>query len=179
MMKITKSRFSIIQLSEHKKHKVPIKKKSEQISRLRKKSKKELAGKNGASVIDPSVQRLIEQSSLDLNTQYKQLHEHEKNWLRKIIAEDRLRYCNIVASLKPIIDEELDMVSELSLVEEIMQKLGTVTANPADMTMDITDQFIDDAANGFGSGMGSRKSSMCSISSVSSSIPQSPSRYGK
>ena len=66
------------------------------------------------------------------------------------------------------------MVSELALVEEIMQKLGTVTNNPADT--EITDQFIDDAANGFGSGMGSRKSSMCSISSVSSSIPQSPSR---
>ena len=125
------------------------------------------------------MQRLIEQSSRDLNTQYQQLHEHEKNSLRKIIGEDRLRYCNIVASLKPIIDEELGMVSELALVEEIMQKLGAVTGNPAEMTMEITDQFIDDAANGFGSGMGSRKSSMCSISSVSSSIPQSPSRYGK
>ena len=67
------------------------------------------------------------------------------------------------------------MVSELALVEEIMQKLGTVTSNPMTDT-EITDQFIDDAANGFGSGMGSRKSSMCSISSVSSSIPQSPSR---
>ena len=78
-----------------------------------------------------------------------------------------------MASLKPIIDEELGMVSELALVEEIMQKLGTVTNNP---DTEITDQFIDDAANGFGSGMGSRKSSMCSISSVASSIPQSPSR---
>ena len=88
--------------SEHKKQKVPIKKKSEQISRLRKKAKKDIKGQN---LMDPSVQRLIEQSSRDLNTQYKQLHGHEKNSLRKIICEDRLRYCNIVASLKPIIGQ--------------------------------------------------------------------------
>ena len=88
--------------SEHKKLKVPIKKKSEQISRLRKKAKKDIKGGSG-SLMDPSVQRLIEQSSRDLNTQYKQLHGHQKNSLRKIISEERLRYCNIVASLKPII----------------------------------------------------------------------------
>ena len=69
---------------------MPIKKKSEQISRLRKKAKKDIKG--GSSLMDPSVQRLIEQSSRDLNTQYKQLHGYEKNFLRKIITEERLRY---------------------------------------------------------------------------------------
>ena len=163
--------------------------------RLRKKAKKDLRGSGVSSaatsggsgntpqiLIDPSVQRLIDQSTRDLNNHYRQLCDHEKKCLRHVIMEERHRYCNLVASLKPIIDEEMGMLSELASVEDIMQKLGSVATNPEEI---ITDQFIDDAAlSGGGSGaplvyatppatpspsMGSRKSSMCSIASIASS----------
>ena len=104
-----------------------------------------------------------------------------------------------MASLKPIIDEELGMLSELASIEDVMQKLGRVTTNP-DLLPEAAEQVIDDAAsyevNGgsslclatppstpSGSQMGSRQSSMCSIASISSArpeseclIPMSPSR---
>jgi len=177
---------------EYKRYRSYIKKKSDQVLRLRKKAKKDVRG-SSCSLTDPSVQRLIEQTSRDLNNHYKQLSDHEKKCLRRILTEERHRYCNLVASLKPIIDEELGMLSELASVEDVMQKLGNVTTNPDEYL--ITDQFIDDAAQGGGPlvyatppttpspSMGSRKSSMCSIASISSSTsmsqqqqPLSPSR---
>ena len=40
-----------------------------------------------------------------------------------------------MASLKPIIDEELGMLSELASVEDVMQKLGNVTTNPDEVNL--------------------------------------------
>ena len=53
----------------------------------------------------------------------------------RILTEERHRYCNLVASLKPIIDEELGMLSELASVEDVMQKLGNVTSNPDEVNL--------------------------------------------
>ena len=80
--------------------------------RLRKKAKTGVhkGSSTPAAISDPSVQRLIDQSSRDLNQQYKQLYDQEKQCLRKILTEERHRYCNLVASIKPIIDEELGIV---------------------------------------------------------------------
>ena len=55
----------------------------------------------------------------------------------RILTEERHRYCNLVASLKPIIDEELGMLSELASVEDVMQKLGNVTTNPDEVSHSI------------------------------------------
>ena len=88
------------EISEYKRYRSHIKKKSDQVLRLRKKAKKDVRGSNpGASLTDPSVQRLIEQTSRDLNNHYKQLSDHEKKCLRRILTEERHRYCNLVASL--------------------------------------------------------------------------------
>ena len=76
--------------AEYKKYRAHIKKKSEQVLRLRKKAKTG-GHKTSTSVSDPSVQRLIEQSNRDLNQQYKQLYDTEKQCLRKILTEERHR----------------------------------------------------------------------------------------
>ena len=123
-----------IDISEYKRYRSYIKKKSDQVLRLRKKAKKDVRGST-CSLTDPSVQRLIEQTSRDLNNNYKQLSDHEKKCLRRILTEERHRYCNLVASLKPIIDEELGMLSELASVEDVMQKLGNVTTNPDEVLL--------------------------------------------
>ena len=69
-------------LSEYKRYRSYIKKKSDQVLRLRKKAKKDVRG-SSCSLTDPSVQRLIEQTSRDLNNHYKQLSDHEKKCLRR------------------------------------------------------------------------------------------------
>ena len=74
--------------AEYKKYRAHIKKKSEQVLRLRKKAKTG-GHKAPTSISDPSVQRLIEQSNRDLNQQYKQLYDTEKQCLRKILTEER------------------------------------------------------------------------------------------
>ena len=76
--------------AEYKKYRAHIKKKSEQVLRLRKKAKTG-GHKAPTSISDPSVQRLIEQSNRDLNQQYKQLYDTEKQCLRKILTEERHR----------------------------------------------------------------------------------------
>ena len=40
------------------------------------------------------------------------------------------RYCTFFANLKPVIDEEMGMLGELGQIEEVMLKLGRVTASP-------------------------------------------------
>ena len=69
-------------ISEYKRYRSYIKKKSDQVLRLRKKAKKDVRGSSN-SLTDPSVQRLIEQTSRDLNNHYKQLSDHEKKCLRR------------------------------------------------------------------------------------------------
>ena len=42
------------------------------------------------------------------------------------MTEERNRYCTFVASMKPVVDEELGMFGELQQIEEVMSKLGKV-----------------------------------------------------
>ena len=88
-------------ITEYKKYRSHIKKKSEQVLRLRKKSKSSSGLHKGftnatttssSTASDPNnIQRQIEQSSRDLNQNYKQLYEQEKQCLRKVLIGN----CNV------------------------------------------------------------------------------------
>lgn len=110
---------------EFKKHRLRIRKKSEQVIRLRKKMRKD-----PRSVPDPSVQRLLDTSTKELTVHFKQLQEREKFYLRQGLLEERGRYCTFVNCLRPVIDEEFRMLQELNQVEEVMSKLAKVTIVP-------------------------------------------------
>ena len=77
-------------ISEYKRYRSYIKKKSDQVLRLRKKAKKDVRGSSN-SLTDPSVQRLIEQTSRDLNNHYKQLSDHEKKCLRRHVDKNLIK----------------------------------------------------------------------------------------
>ena len=77
-------------ISEYKRYRSYIKKKSDQVLRLRKKAKKDVRGSSN-SLTDPSVQRLIEQTSRDLNNHYKQLSDHEKKCLRRHVDKNLVK----------------------------------------------------------------------------------------
>ena len=125
-------RFNRASLSyiDYKKSKTNIKKKSEQVARLKKKttthgsiSRKNDRLNNGSLIADPSVQRLMENCSRDLSHQYRTLHENERKAVKKVMTEKRARYCTVVQCLNPIINEEFGMLSEVCQIEDVMHKL--------------------------------------------------------
>ena len=143
-----------------------------------------MSKRDRTAIQDPSVQRLIEHCTKDINQYYRSFHDKEKIAVKKVMTDQRLRYCTFVANFKPVIDEEFGMLGELNQIEEVMYKLARATASP-DILPEVNDQLIEDGKiadfeSGGGSlvfatppstpspSMGSRKSSMCSISSFAS-----------
>ena len=92
-------------------------------------SRKDRSG-NGSSIADPSIQRLMENCSRDLNNQYRCLHENERKAVRKVMTEKRARYCTFVQCLNPIINEEFGMLNEVCQIEDVMHKLMSITSTP-------------------------------------------------
>ena len=161
---------------EFKRNRIQIKKKSDQVVRLRKKMRKD-----SRSVPDPSVQRLVDGCMKELNTQFKHLEDKEKKAMRRIMMEERNRYCTFVACMKPVVTEEMGMLAEIQQIEEVMVKLDKVTTNPNSLP-ETCEQVISEVRNGDNESLcfatppstpspsiGSRQNSMCSISSLASS----------
>eukprot|EP00090_Calanus_glacialis_P023221 TRINITY_DN3575_c0_g1_i1.p1 TRINITY_DN3575_c0_g1~~TRINITY_DN3575_c0_g1_i1.p1 ORF type:complete len:960 (-),score=230.68 TRINITY_DN3575_c0_g1_i1:741-3620(-) len=157
---------------EYKKLRQELKKKTDNQNRLVKKHNKK-SQKNGD--FDPKV----EQSISDVTKSVRSLHEVEKSAVRRVLIEERSRYCTFVACLKPVLGEEISMVSELQQLEEVMNKLDKHTEDPFKLP-EASEQVLNDIKTTEGgvvfqtppsspSSLGSRKSSMCSISSAGSS----------
>jgi len=157
---------------EYKKLRQELKKKTDNQHRLVKKHSKK-SQKNGD--FDPKV----EQSISDVTKSVRSLHEVEKSAVRRVLIEERSRYCTFVACLKPVLGEEISMVSELQQLEEVMNKLDKHTEDPFKLP-EASEQVLNDIKTTEGgvvfqtppsspSSLGSRKSSMCSISSAGSS----------
>ncbi|TRY62188.1 hypothetical protein TCAL_17208 [Tigriopus californicus] len=167
---------------EYKKLRAEIKKKSENSQRIQKKNRKNK---------DPKSQMIVEAAVKDVNKSMKHLSDTEKNAVRRVLMEERSRYCTFVACLKPLLDEEVSLVTEFQQLEEVSKKLSRHTEDPFKLPP-ASEQVINDLATNSGdsaftfqtppsspSSLGSRKSSMCSISSAgssnSSSVHHSPS----
>lgn len=155
---------------EYKKLRSELKKKTDNSTRLMKKQKK---GKGQES--DPKV----DQSLCELSKHVRNLHEVEKAAVRRVLVEERSRYCTFIACLKPVLGEEISLVSELQQLEEVMVKLDKHTEDPFKLP-EASEQVLSDIKSVSGgvvfqtppsspSSLGSRKSSMCSISSAGSS----------
>jgi len=156
---------------EYKKLRSELKKKFDNQTKLMKKNKKSSKGDH----IDPKV----DQGLLEVTKSVRSLHEVEKSAVRRVLVEERSRYCTFVACLKPVLGEEISMVSELQQLEEVMTKLDKHTEDPFKLP-EASEQVLIDIKTTEGgvvfqtppsspSSLGSRKSSMCSISSAGSS----------
>ncbi|XP_040565383.1 uncharacterized protein [Lepeophtheirus salmonis] len=167
---------------DYKKNRSEYKKKSENYARLQKKHKKNPSKGSSNGNCNNNSNSILESSLMEVNKQMKVLEDTEKNAVRKVLTEERLRYCTLVACLKPLIDEEVFMVSEFQQLEEISKKVSNATEDPFKLPP-ASEQVITDiisTKNGepkfhfttppsSPSSLGSRKSSMCSISSAGSS----------
>ncbi|KAL5021786.1 hypothetical protein ScPMuIL_000941 [Solemya velum] len=155
---------------EYKKARQEIKKAASDTVRLQKKAKK---GKS-------DMQTRLDTAMQDVNDKYLLLEETEKNAVRTALIEERNRFCLFISCLKPFVDHEVSLLTEVTHLQEVMDCLCLQAADPhllpsssEQVIMDL--KGLDNTVWNFQtppsspSSLGSRKSSMCSISSITSS----------
>ncbi|KAJ8358859.1 hypothetical protein SKAU_G00153840 [Synaphobranchus kaupii] len=105
---------------EYKKARADIKKKSSDTIKLQKKVKK---GKD-------EVRMQLDSALQDVNVRYAVLEETEKRAVCRALIEERGRFCSFVSMLRPVLDEEIGMLGEVTHLQTILEDLGTLTAEP-------------------------------------------------
>lgn len=120
--------------------------------------------------------------SMETSEKLVMFEEMEKRAVRRALTEERSRFCLLVNFFRPVIEEELHMLQEVTHLQEILDQLCKLTADPYSLPSSselvISDLKLSssETANwtlqtppSSPSSFGSRKSSMCSISSFNSS----------
>ncbi|XP_069964682.1 pneumococcal serine-rich repeat protein isoform X15 [Bactrocera oleae] len=161
---------------EYKRCRTELKKRSSDTLRLQKKARK------GQS---DTIQSLMDSHKQDVTLRRAELEEVEKKSLRSAMIEERLRYCTFVHMLQPVVKEECEVMSELGHLQEAMDSIALVTKEPSVLPQ-ASEELIHDtkatmslypespgggssSQGGCSNSLGSRKSSVCSISSMNSS----------
>ncbi|XP_062544693.1 uncharacterized protein LOC134211633 isoform X5 [Armigeres subalbatus] len=165
---------------EYKRCRAELKKRSSDTLRLQKKAKK---GQTD------NLHILVESSMQDVTLRRSELEEVERKSLRSIMVEERSRYCTFVNMLQPVVHEECEVMSELSHLQEAMQIIAVVTKDPTVLPQASEELILESKTNinlypdspggsnsqgACSNSLGSRKSSVCSISSINSSSSGSP-----
>ncbi|XP_023141789.2 protein MTSS 1-like isoform X5 [Amphiprion ocellaris] len=152
---------------EYKRARQEIKKKSSDTLKLQKKAKK------GRGDIQPQLDSAMQ----DVSDKYILLEETEKQALRRALIEERQRFCWFVAMLRPVVDEEISMLGEVTHLQAISDDLKALTSDPHKLPPASEQVIMDLKGSDYGwsyqtppsspSTTMSRKSSMCS-----STLPQ-------
>ncbi|XP_029101920.1 protein MTSS 1-like isoform X2 [Scleropages formosus] len=159
---------------EYKKARQEIKKKSSDTLKLQKKAKK------GRGDIQPQLDCAMQ----DVNDKYLLLEETEKQAVRKALVEERSRFCTFVSMLRPVVDEEISMLGEITHLQTIADDLKALTMDPHKLPPASEQVILDLKGSDYNwsyqtppsspSTTMSRKSSMCSsLNSVNSSDSRS------
>nr|XP_057909466.1 protein MTSS 1-like isoform X6 [Doryrhamphus excisus] len=109
---------------EYKRARQEIKKKSSDTLKLQKKAKK--ADTFGRGDILPQLDSAMQ----DVSDKYILLEDIEKHALRKALIEERQRFCCFVAMLRPVVDEEISMLGEVTHLQAISEDLKSLTSDP-------------------------------------------------
>ncbi|KAJ0055218.1 hypothetical protein NL108_012739, partial [Boleophthalmus pectinirostris] len=151
----------------YKKARQEIKKRSSDTLKLQKKAKKVRAEQ---AALDSALQLV--------SGQYQVLEEAETCAVRRALVEERGRFCCLVSMLRPIMDEEVSLLGEMSHLQSLSEDLRTLSMDPHKLPPSseqvLTDLKSSDCSWSFQSppsspGSTSRKSSMSSsVNSVSS-----------
>ncbi|XP_062836106.1 protein MTSS 1 isoform X7 [Anolis carolinensis] len=159
---------------EYKKARQEIKKKSSDTLKLQKKAKK------GRGDIQPQLDSALQ----DVNDKYLLLEETEKQAVRKALIEERGRFCSFISMLRPVIEEEISMLGEITHLQTISEDLKSLTMDPHKLPPSSEQVILDLKGSDYGwsyqtppsspSTTMSRKSSVCSsLNSVNSSDSRS------
>ncbi|KAL8558627.1 hypothetical protein ACOMHN_058186 [Nucella lapillus] len=159
---------------EYKKARQEIKKAASDTMRLQKKVNK---GKN-------EMQKKLEGSMREVNDKYLLLGEMEKSSIRTALIEERTRFCIFISCMKPFVDQEVHLLSEVTHLQDIMHSLCMQASDPDNLPPS-SEQVITDLKGidistltlqgkqhpsppSSPSSLGSRKSSVCSMASINS-----------
>lgn len=93
-----------------------MKKRSTDTLRLQKKARK------GQS---DTLQSLMDSHMQDVTLRRAELEEVEKKSLRSVMIEERMRYCNFVHMLQPVVKEECEVMSELGHLQVCLLLIKT------------------------------------------------------
>ncbi|XP_010073481.1 PREDICTED: metastasis suppressor protein 1, partial [Pterocles gutturalis] len=159
---------------EYKKARQEIKKKSSDTLKLQKKAKK------GRGDIQPQLDSALQ----DVNDKYLLLEETEKQAVRKALIEERGRFCTFISMLRPVIEEEMSMLGEVTHLQTISDDLKSLTMDPHKLPSSSEQVILDLKGSDYSwsyqtppsspSTTMSRKSSVCSsLNSVNSSDSRS------
>ncbi|XP_071409963.1 protein MTSS 1 isoform X11 [Pithys albifrons albifrons] len=162
---------------EYKKARQEIKKKSSDTLKLQKKAKK--AEALGRGDIQPQLDSALQ----DVNDKYMLLEETEKQAVRKALIEERGRFCAFISMLRPVIEEEISMLGEITHLQTISDDLKSLTMDPHKLPSSSEQVILDLKGSDYSwsyqtppsspSTTMSRKSSVCSLNSVNSSDSRS------
>ncbi|KAK3557145.1 hypothetical protein QTP70_024727 [Hemibagrus guttatus] len=106
---------------EYKKARADIRKKSSDTIKLQKKVKK---GKD-------EVRMQLDSALQDVNTRCTELEETEKRAVCRALIEERGRFCSFVTMLKPVLDEEISVLGEVTHLQSILEDLCNLTVDPS------------------------------------------------
>ncbi|XP_034748688.1 protein MTSS 1-like [Etheostoma cragini] len=109
---------------EYKKARQEIKKRSSDTLKLQKKAKK--ADVFGRGDLQPQ----LDSAKQDVSDKYLLLEETEKQAVRKALVEERSRFCCFVSMLKPVVEEEMSMLGEITHLQTLTDDLKTLTMDP-------------------------------------------------
>ncbi|XP_041077482.1 protein MTSS 2-like isoform X13 [Polyodon spathula] len=164
---------------EYKRARHEIKKKSSDTLKLQKKARKELLGKG-------DLQPQLDSALQDVNDMYLLLEETEKQAVRRVLVEERGRFCTFIGFLQPVVNGEIAMLGEITHLQAIIDDLTVLTADPHKLPPASEQVIMDLKGSDYSwsyqtppsspSSSGSRKSSMCSsVNSTHSSASRSSS----
>ncbi|XP_047240830.1 protein MTSS 1-like isoform X8 [Girardinichthys multiradiatus] len=159
---------------EYKKARQEIKKRSSDTLKLQKKAKK------GRGDLQPQLDSAMQ----DVSDKYLLLEETEKQAVRRALVEERSRFCVFVSMLRPVVDEEMSMLGEITHLQTLTDDLKTLTMDPHKLPASSEQVIVDLKSSectwsyqtppSSPSTTVSRKSSMCSsLNSVNSSDSRS------
>ncbi|XP_022409688.1 protein MTSS 1 isoform X8 [Delphinapterus leucas] len=168
---------------EYKKARQEIKKKSSDTLKLQKKAKKVDALGRG------DIQPQLDSALQDVNDKYLLLEETEKQAVRKALIEERGRFCTFISMLRPVIEEEISMLGEITHLQTISEDLKSLTMDPHKLPSSSEQVILDLKGSDYTwsyqtppsspSTTMSRKSSVCSsLNSVNSSDSRSSGSHG-
>ncbi|XP_069566400.1 protein MTSS 1-like isoform X3 [Brachyistius frenatus] len=163
---------------EYKKARQEIKKRSSDTLKLQKKAKK--ADVFGRGDLQPQLDSAMQ----DVSDKYLLLEETEKQAVRKALVEERSRFCCFVSMLRPVVEEEMSMLGEITHLQSLTDDLKTLTMDPHKLPASSEQVIVDlkgsdctwsyQTPPSSPSTTVSRKSSMCSsLNSVNSSDSRS------
>ncbi|XP_049674259.1 protein MTSS 1 isoform X2 [Accipiter gentilis] len=163
---------------EYKKARQEIKKKSSDTLKLQKKAKKGNLLRRG------DIQPQLDSALQDVNDKYLLLEETEKQAVRKALIEERGRFCTFISMLRPVIEEEISMLGEITHLQTISDDLKSLTMDPHKLPSSSEQVILDLKGSDYSwsyqtppsspSTTMSRKSSVCSsLNSVNSSDSRS------